>query len=186
MSSAGGGQGLKTNLGAMWRCGCVREYPFAIRVGVRGPPREIFRKKGCKWCILRYFSRLRVHFPFLKNFTVCHKNAGVEGTWNGFFQRDAFAKQFFFSWSEGGFYPLKFLENGIKWCFLKPFSIDFMFCFVLVFFFGGGGALKPRNGGFGIEECFLYLERLCLIKTIRRSPLFLKKSFVWKWGVHVF
>ena len=64
--------------------------------GDTGTSPRIFSKKGCKWCILielgakykftfsslilRHFSRLRVHFLFLKNFTVCHKSAGVEGT----------------------------------------------------------------------------------------------------------
>ena len=39
----------------MRRCLCVREYPFATGC-VRGPPQEIFRKKGCKWCNLRHFK----------------------------------------------------------------------------------------------------------------------------------
>ena len=34
--------------------------------------------------------------------------------------------------------PEFFLENGIKLCFLKPFSADFMFCFVRGFVWGGG------------------------------------------------
>ena len=40
---------------------------------------------------------------------------------------------------------------------------------------------KYRNGGFVIEECFLYLEGLCLIKRVRRTPrFFLKKNFFMK------
>ena len=45
--------------------------------------------------------------------------------------------------------PGIFLENGIKLCFLKPFPVDCMFCFVVCFFvffcffcfffLGGGG-----------------------------------------------
>ena len=40
---------------------------------------------------------------------------------------------------------------------------------------------KYRNGGFVIEECFLYLEGLCLIKRIRQTPrFFLKKNFFYE------
>ena len=51
-----------------------------------------------------------------------------------------------------------------------------LFCLVF-FLLGGGGTLKSRNGGFGIEECFLYLEGLCLIKRVRPSPPVLRKPF---------
>ena len=78
--------------------------------------------------------------------------------------------------------PGIFLEKGIKWCFLKPFSADCMFCFggfwAGIFFFL---LSKYRNWGFVIEECFLYLEGLCLIKRVRRTPrFFLKKNFFYE------
>ena len=61
--------------------GALGNIPLQLGGGGSGDlsPR-IFSKKGCKWCVLRHFSRLRVHFLFLKNFIVCHKSAGVEGT----------------------------------------------------------------------------------------------------------
>ena len=49
---------------------------------------------------------------------------------------------FFFSWSEGSSYRLRFFfENGIKWCLLKPFSADCMFRLI----WGWGAIEAPKS-----------------------------------------
>ena len=62
----GGGRPTSEQYGDV---GALGNIPLQLG-GDGGPgtsPRN-FSKKGCKWCILRDFSRLCVHFLFLMNF----------------------------------------------------------------------------------------------------------------------
>ena len=102
----------------------------------------------------------------------------------------------FFSWSEGsGYRPWNFLhemesndafeifgfplENGIKWCFLKSFLVDCMFCLILLLIVYFGGVFchqSPGIEGLWLRSFFFIKRDKCLIKRVRRSPRFLKRK----------
>ena len=166
------GEGWRPTSG---RCGGVSRFATCLlRGGSEDLPGKFFDKKRCKWCILRHFSRFRVPFILwrISLFIIAIKALMWRVHETEFFlQRKDGARQFFFSWSEGsGYRHCNFLKNGIKSCFLKPFPADCMFCLFLFLGVWGGFPSKPRTGGFVIEDCFLYVEGLCLIKRVRRSP----------------
>ena len=148
--------------------------------GVRGPPPENFRKTDAYGAFWDHLSQLRVNFLFLKKFIVCHKSTCVKSTWNGFFsftegmvldshsslEVGEAAAAFEFFW-----------ENGIKWCFLKPFSADCIFknIFIYVFYFFFLPS-SPELEGLWLRS-FSWLIGIMLVQKGRTiSPIFYRKK----------